>query len=316
MEIERLPFGQSLSDKQRAAHYKWLGMPSGLTPELASRFMLCLHGGKTVRDMTGYGEHHLCSAERFKKHCELNPEWGQKVRKLSDENTTKKKKAYAAAKTLEFCANRLHQMTPNNVKVWKSGRRQCIACWNYARINPPIHSILPVLDQIKEKLSRGTSQGEIISGKPTGGGKTNRSLILVRPNVFYAYRKQNPDFDQFVRQASSGSSSRGQVIRHTRVRTAARREESSDYYKIRCLIPESNPHRDDIVARIFEDMLSGVLKREEVPSRIKNYVAEFNRLYPTKYAKFGDGSLVSLDEVLFDDGSTTRGDNVTRGLWD
>ena len=75
-------------------------------------------------------------------------------------------------------------------------------------------------------------------------------------------------------------------------------------------------HRDDIVARIFEDMLSGLLKREEVPSRIKNYVAEFNRLYPTKYAKFGDCALLSLDEVLFDYGTTTRGDNVSRGLWD
>ena len=40
MEIELLPFGRSLSDKLRAAHYKWLGMPSGLTPELASRLGL------------------------------------------------------------------------------------------------------------------------------------------------------------------------------------------------------------------------------------------------------------------------------------
>jgi hypothetical protein len=67
---------------------------------------------------------------------------------------------------------------------------------------------------------------------------------------------------------------------------------------------------------MFEDMLSGLLKREDVPSRIKNYVAEFNRLYPTKYAKFGDSSLVSLDEVLFDGGLATRGDNVSRELWD
>ena len=82
------------------------------------------------------------------------------------------------------------------------------------------------------------------------------------------------------------------------------------------MIPESDPHRDDIVARIFEDMLSGLLNREDLPSRIKHYVAEFNRLYPTKYAKFGGGRLVSLDEVLFDDGSATIGDTVSRGLWD
>jgi hypothetical protein len=66
----------------------------------------------------------------------------------------------------------------------------------------------------------------------------------------------------------------------------------------------------------FEDLLSGSLKREEVPTRISRYVAELNKLYPTKYAKFGDSPLVSLDEVLFDSGSATRGDNVSRGLWD
>jgi hypothetical protein len=46
------------------------------------------------------------------------------------------------------------------------------------------------------------------------------------------------------------------------------------------------------------------------------FVADHNRLFPTKYAKFGKSPLVSLDEVMFEDGSTTRGDNVSRGLWD
>ncbi|GMO40842.1 hypothetical protein [Bradyrhizobium sp. TM233] len=82
------------------------------------------------------------------------------------------------------------------------------------------------------------------------------------------------------------------------------------------MIPESNPHRDDIVARIFEDLLGGGLQRENVPNRIKAYVAEFHRMFPTKYAKFGDSPLVSLDEALYDDGSGTRGDYVSRGLWD
>ena len=67
------------------------------------------------------------------------------------------------------------------------------------------------------------------------------------------------------------------------------RQENNDYFVIRRLIPESNPHRDDIVARIFEDLLDGTLKRDEVRVRIGVYVAELNGLYPTKYAKFGDG---------------------------
>jgi hypothetical protein len=35
-----------------------------------------------------------------------------------------------------------------------------------------------------------------------------------------------------------------------------------------------------------------------------------------EFAKFGNSLLVSLDEVLFDSGTTTRGDNVSHGLWD
>jgi hypothetical protein len=58
------------------------------------------------------------------------------------------------------------------------------------------------------------------------------------------------------------------------------------------------------------------LRREDVRARVKQFIAAHNRMYPTKYAKFGDSPLVSLDEVLFEDGSTTRGDTVSRGLWD
>jgi hypothetical protein len=63
------------------------------------------------------------------------------------------------------------------------------------------------------------------------------------------------------------------------------------------------------------DLLTGALKRDDVRSRVQTYVAAHNRMFPTKYAKFGDSRLLSLDEVLFDDGSA-RGDNVSRGLWD
>jgi hypothetical protein len=89
MEIECLR-AQSFGDKHRAAWAQWVGIPSGLTPELASKFMLNLHGGKTIRDMTSNGEHHICSLARFEKHCQLNPEWGAEVHKLSWANFAKK----------------------------------------------------------------------------------------------------------------------------------------------------------------------------------------------------------------------------------
>jgi hypothetical protein len=70
------------------------------------------------------------------------------------------------------------------------------------------------------------------------------------------------------------------------------------------------------VQTIFEDLLSGLLKLEDVRSRVSEYVTAQDRMFPTKFAKFGNDPLVSLDEVLFEDGSTTRGDTVSRGLWD
>jgi hypothetical protein len=80
------------------------------------------------------------------------------------------------------------------------------------------------------------------------------------------------------------------------------------------LLP-SFPDKGDVVARIFEDLLTGALKREDVHARVKLYIAKRNRLFPTKYAKFDDSPLLSLDEVLFDGGIATRGDTISHGLW-
>lgn len=82
------------------------------------------------------------------------------------------------------------------------------------------------------------------------------------------------------------------------------------------MLPASFPDKDDVVSAIFEDLLTGALKREDVKTRVQSYVAAHNKMFPTKYAKFGDSLLVSLDEALFDDGGGTRGDNVSRSLWE
>jgi hypothetical protein len=297
--------------------------PRLMSPTQASAFMARLQAGESVRRMTCGSKDvgkALVTRNKYKKHCAAYPQWGAEVERLAKINTKaadilKSINSAKRRKTQEVCLKGLHPMKGDNLMIHK-GRRACLACWRHHASHPPIHSILPVLDQIKNDLRRGISLGQICHGRPTGGGKVDHSLILVRPNVFYRYRDLNPDFDRFVRESLAGSNSRGQKIRWTRVRTASVRDNNNDYYKIRDMVPASNPHRDDIVARIFEDLLGGSLKREEVPGRVKIYIAEMNKLYPTKYAKFGNSPLVSLDEVLFDNGSMTRGDAVTRGLWD
>jgi hypothetical protein len=68
MEIERLPFGQSHADKIRAAHYKWVGMPPGIPPQMADEFMEKLSAGSTIRKLTGGGKlgPPMVSYDRFK----------------------------------------------------------------------------------------------------------------------------------------------------------------------------------------------------------------------------------------------------------
>jgi hypothetical protein len=330
MEMQRLPFGSSLSDKLRAGALRWRGKPPGLAPEMADEFMARIVAGETIRDLTNPAPvvdpaapyvPPMVSADRLRKHYERDPEWGAKVRKLSWENFARKSResSHMRRRTAEMCQKGLHSMTGDNVMIsHKKNRqwRQCLACRRLAAQKPPLESILAIVDVIKEKIIRGTSIGEICHGKPTGGGPIDRSLILTMHNKFSYLRKTNVEFDQFVREHTKNNNSRGQHIRHTRVRTAVVRDERNDYHQIRDMIPESNPNRDDIVARIFEDLLGGALDRKDVPARVKTYIAELNRLYPTKYAKFGNSPLVSLDEVMFEDGTATRGDTVSRGLWD
>jgi hypothetical protein len=95
------------------------------------------------------------------------------------------------------------------------------------------------------------------------------------------------------------SNSRGQQLRQRRartlIRTAAARNEANDYQAIRATLPVNFPGLDDVVSDIFEAMLAGRLRREDVRAHVQTYITAFNRMYPTKFAKFGDARLVSLD---------------------
>ena len=83
MEIESLPYGQSLADKHRAAELKWRGRPPGIPPDIAIEFMAKLQAGSTLHKLTGGGKKlgpAIVSYDRFKKHCEINPEWAKEGR--------------------------------------------------------------------------------------------------------------------------------------------------------------------------------------------------------------------------------------------
>jgi hypothetical protein len=297
----------SRSELHRAAELRWRDVPPGIPAVLAEVFMNKLRGGSTIRKLTNGGKYGppLVSHERFRQHCERNPSWGQEALQISDANGRLGKGAYLRDKS--HCVNG-HSLAEHGRIAMHKGwmTRQCRACemMRYKRggvIKPA------VLEKVKALLIANAS----LNSFTTAG----RKGYLVKFSTLARYRRENPEFDRFVVERTRDSNSRGQVLRWQRTKNAAVREEENDYYRIRAMLPASLPDRDDIVSMIFEDLLTGALKREHVRSRVKSYVAAHHKLFPPKYAKFGESKLLSLDEAVFDEGSGRRGDNVTHGLW-
>jgi hypothetical protein len=110
-----------------------------------------------------------------------------------------------------------------------------------------------VAEKVKQALQAGASLGQITSGKPIGGGRTNRSLVIASFKIVKRYRRENPDFDRFVTAAIADSNAVGQRIRFQRRQNAARREEVNDYYKILAMLPANFPDKDDVVGDIYPE---------------------------------------------------------------
>jgi hypothetical protein len=313
MEIERLPEATSYGDKHRAACARWVGMPPGIPRKIAIEFMERLRAGSTIRKLTSGGKIFgpaIVSPARFRKHCDLHPEWAAEALRVSKANEFLGRGAHFRNKT--HCVNG-HLLSEHARDVIYKGlkKRECMAC---ERMRYHRGSIIKpeVLEEVKTRLINGSSM--------TAFTKAGKGGYLVRFSTLARYRRENPDFNNFLIEASStngrATQARVQKLRWQRIRNDAVRDQNNDYYKIRAMLPPAFPDKDDVVSAIFEDLLLGRLSREDIKSRVQTYITAHNRMFPTNFAKFGDARLVSLDEMMFDDGSTTRGDTVSRGLWD
>jgi hypothetical protein len=121
---------------------------------MAADFMGELKGGKTVRFLTN-GPGALCGLARYKKHCELNPEWGALANQLAKANAK-------AANVLKGAPNRNRTHCINGHLFSEHGRvaihaegynnRQCGACevMRHQRGNP-----------IKADVSRNPAQAPV-----------------------------------------------------------------------------------------------------------------------------------------------------------
>ncbi|MHC1947280.1 hypothetical protein IF803_23145 [Bradyrhizobium sp. UFLA06-06] len=291
---------------------KVVTQPKGLTDEKAQRIMLGLREGKTPREL-------WVRPGQLEAYFSGHPEFAREARPLIEANgkaARARKGDYFRSKT--HC-KRGHPLTPDNVYLFPYRNalgRKCKLCTKLHSEAPP----LPTEDQVKRvtaALNSGQTLNLICTGKVAGKIVASRIMGF---NKLKVYRARNPDFDKFIRAATEDHNSNGQLRRWNSqpTRTDQVRAQNNDYYKIRELVPRHLPDdvRDDIAQSVFLALFEGTLQRDQVDSRVRQFVQDHNRMFPTKFAKFGDSPLLSLDEVMFEDGAATRGDSVSRGLWD
>jgi hypothetical protein len=148
-----------------------------------------------------------------------------------------------------------------------------------------------------------------------GGGPRNSSLIIISPVVFYRYRLQNPGFNNFVRDAIESRISLRDPIAGVAPGTFRYDWDPADMHAIPAMLPDYFPGKNDAVQTIFVNLIEGRLNRGGLKPYIRWLMSQHSREHG-KFAKFGNSPLLSLDEVLYDDSSRTKGDTVSRGLWD
>ena len=279
-----------------------------LSDEKAGRMMVALRNGETLRKFS-------VRSDRLRAYFKAHPDYAREAVPLIVANAKAALLRKGVHRGKTHCKYG-HPLFGKTVYIRRNGKRQCLVCAKRRDAAPPPPSA-EQLKQVTAALNAGKPLRLICHGMIGPKRGANPIVSAIKLN---AYRRQNRAFDQFVVSATASNNSRGQQRRHNPegFRVAVLRSEANDFYKIHSMVPAGLPAdvRDDIAQSIMLALLEGALQRNQVGARVRQFVAEHNRLFPTKFAKFGDGQLVSLDEVIFDGGTATRGDAVSRGFWD
>jgi hypothetical protein len=275
--------------------------PPGLSDEKATRILIGLRNGRTLRKF-------WITPARLEAYFKTHPDYAREARPLIKANAEAarlRKGAHIRNKT--HCINGHAFAEHGRVAMHKGWMtRQCRACETMrARRGDKIKP--DVLAAVKAALKRGLTISAI-----TAAGRSTR---LVKHNTLARHRRENPEFDLFVSELTKDNNSRGQLLRWQRIRNAAVRDQNNDYYKILAMMPGNLPAgvRDDVAQSIFVALLDGSLQRDQVKTRVQQFVTAHNRQAREGTGKYGH---LSFDAPIFAEGSMTRGDTISRGLWD
>lgn len=178
----------SYGDKHREAWARWFGKPPGLSPELASKFMLGIHGGKTVKEMTdAKSSSYICSFNRFRTHCALNPDWfNDEAKRLNKESTERKKNARNWNRAKTHCARGHDLAIHGKLTIQKAGWkwRRCTLCTAaYHKGSGVIRA--EAVDKVKEALKSGVRINVILR-------------TIMRPPVYNLLRQRDASINKLI----------------------------------------------------------------------------------------------------------------------
>jgi hypothetical protein len=285
-----------------------------MSTELAASFMAELRAGRTLRYLTsGHKRPAVVTPERFKKHCELNPRWGRLANKLARANAKAADVLKSPKLYLRLCK---YGHPLDSGRIYFRYGYQCRRCLKCDQLRNARAGVIKPENLVKatEALRNGSTLTQVLKAMETRDGR--RARVINTP-AFYRYRLAHPEYDRIVRDAIE--SRRFPAINPVLAVAAGTFQyewDPADHQLIGAMLPPNFPEKDAVINEVIISLLEGRLNRSQIGAKIQWYLKAHYRLFPTNFAKFGNAKLVSLDEVLFDDGSTTRGDMVSRGLWD
>jgi hypothetical protein len=312
MPRDNLAISSSPSDLHRPLEW-WRNAPPGMPAIMAAECMARLRAGSTVRKLTlglrqagpGY-----VTYERFKKHCELHPEWAAEAWRISKANTKAARGARFRAMT--HCKHG-HPLSGDNLYLYVSqGRteRKCLTC-NKRLAETGRRMSEEQARRVVEALNEGRTIAQIT--------KTGPSYILAS-QALLLFRRKHPKFDRFVVGRSSANAKIHHAEAHTRraqvFRAPSIAEHSGGIFLlIRSEVPTTLPAqiRDDVIGAMALAVVEGKLRPSDIRRRVREFVAAQFR----QFSKYGPAS---LDARLSDDGNATLLDrlstDVGTGYWD
>jgi hypothetical protein len=279
---------------------KMLGTPKGLSDEKAARMMVALHEGRTLR-LFGV------KAPRLEAYFKTHPQYAQEALPMIDANNRAARLRKGARLRSRTHCTYGHPLSGENLFVAPEGWRRCRICTDKSHAENRRMS-----EQQARRVVEALHEGKTIADI-TGAGKptyivNNRALLL--------FRRKHPKYERIVVRLSSANAKvhyaeawarRAQILRGPAIAAHG----ADIFMLIRSAVPANLPPqiRDDVIGAMALEIVEGKLRPKDIGRRVREFfTAQFRQ-----FSKFGP---VSLDARLYDEGSTTLGDTITRGLWD